>query len=49
MPRRSKKEIERMLELEKKIPCAYCKGTGVYEAGFKYWKTCPECHGDKYV
>lgn len=49
MPRRSKKEIERIEELAELTPCTECAGQGVYKADFKYWKTCPECKGKKYI
>lgn len=30
-------------------PCIECGGLGVYCAGFKYWKTCPVCKGNRYI
>jgi DnaJ-class molecular chaperone len=29
--------------------CPDCQGRRVYQAGFKYWKTCPTCHGDAWI
>ena len=49
MTRISKKEQQRLDELAEKEPCQACNAQGVYKAGFKFWKTCQECEGKKYV
>jgi len=29
--------------------CPECAGRKVYEAGFKWWKTCPRCRGEGWI
>jgi len=29
--------------------CFECNGLGIYQAGFKYWKTCPVCKGNRTI
>jgi hypothetical protein len=29
--------------------CYECNGARVIPGGFKYWKTCPTCRGDKWI
>lgn len=47
--KRTKKEQQRIDEIAELDPCSACNGNGVYHAGFKFWATCKECGGDRYV
>ena len=46
-PRKQDAIIDILPNLEN--ACYECNGLGVYQAGFKYWKTCPVCRGKRYI
>lgn len=46
---RPRKEDVIIVDHSNQIICTSCSGLGVYEAGFKWWKTCPKCRGDRYI
>ena len=46
-PRKQDAIIDILPNLEN--TCYECNGLGVYQAGFKYWKTCPACKGKRYI